>query len=118
MLGTTVFLEKYRENEYDSEIRLWDKLYLRRSGPAAASSLCVCQLGTWRHTQHGTARHGTAGYLSSSATNTDKVPTPSALSALLPGAYRLGTYTCKKGKKHLVEHTQHIQDAAYTHMNV
>lgn len=52
--------------------------------------------------KRGTAQDGrallrTAGYLSSWATNTDKVQTPSALSALLPGAYRLGTYTYTKG---------------------
>lgn len=47
----------------------------------------------------GTIWLGTAGYLSAPASNTDKVQTPSALSALFPGAYRLGTYTCKKKKK-------------------
>lgn len=103
----------------EKKFRIDAQLYLRRSGPAAASSLCVCQSGTWRHTQHGTGRHGSAGYLSSSATNTDKVQTPSALSALFPGAYRLGTYTCKKGRKsgwtpHWRRYTAHY--AGYTHV--
>lgn len=53
--------------------------------------------GVTRSTAHGgTTQHG--GYLSSSATNTDKVQTPSAPTALFPGAYRLGTYTCQKRK--------------------
>lgn len=72
--------------------------------------------------QDGTARLSTARHLSSSAANTDKVQTPSALSALFPGAYRLGTYTCKKGtntrkkKKNLVKHKRWCTRAVYTHI--
>lgn len=65
MLGTTLFLEKCVTLHGMSErkkFRIDAQLYLRRSGPAAASSLCVCQSGTWRsHTaRHRTARLGTA----------------------------------------------------------
>lgn len=69
--------------------------------------------------KHSTAQDGWAqrGDLSSSAPNTDKVQTPSALSALLPGAYRLGTYTYEKRKqtqKSLLKH----KTGAHTHIYI
>lgn len=74
--------------------------------------------------KRGTAQDGrallrTAGYLSSWATNTDKVQTPSALSALLPGAYRLGTYTYTKGtntKKLGLKQRGRTQTHTHTHV--
>lgn len=132
VLGIALFLRMKTENK---RINLWvcvcvcggktpknkfireDNSYLHRSGPAAASSLCVCQSGTWRHAQHGTGRRGSArqGTSSSSATDTDKVQTPSALSALFPGAYRLGTHTCEKGKKKNNIQLEHDTYGAQTH---
>lgn len=66
-LGTTVFVGKEQRKQvhrmsdskkFRTDTYIW--LYLRRSGPTAASSLCVCQSGTWRQTQHSTAQDGTA----------------------------------------------------------
>lgn len=62
--------------------------------------------------KHGSARQGTS---SSSAADTDKVQTPSALSALFPGAYRLGTHTCEEGREKKNIQLEHDTYGAQTH---